>query len=111
MANAGDATAAWIDGYGETHDAKPTARQIGQAARESRQLLEAGNPPERVVHAARCAGGRGLATVEKEYNALAKRRDVAQPAAHAAPPRESTTDARVRAGLALAAKYADQEAG
>lgn len=111
QANAGDATAAWVDGYGETHDAKPTARQIGQAARESRQLLEAGNPPERVLYAARMAGGRGLATVEREYNALAKRRDVAQPAPHAAPARPSTTDARVAAGIALAAKYAQQEAG
>lgn len=111
QANAGDATAAWCDGYGETHDAKPTARQIGQAAREARQLLEAGNPPERVVYAARMAGGRGLATVEREYNALAKRRDVAQPAAHAAPARPSTTDSRVAAGIALAEKYARQEAG
>lgn len=111
QANAGHAVAAWCDAYAETHDAKPTARLIGQVGRESRQLFEAGNPPERVVHAARLAGARGLATVEKEYNALAKRRDVAQPPAHATAPRPSTTDARVNAGLALAAKYAQQEAG
>lgn len=111
QANAGHAVAAWCEGYADTHDAKPTARQIGQVGRESRQLFEAGNPPERVVYAARCAGGRGLATIEKEYNALAKRRDVPQPAAHPAPARPSTTDSRVAAGIALAAKYAQQEAG
>jgi DNA-binding Lrp family transcriptional regulator len=108
QANAGTAVAAWCDAYGETHDAKPTSRQTGQVARESRQLLEAGNPPERVVFAARSAGRRGFATVGTEYNNLSKRRDVPQPDA---PPRPSTTDARVNAGLALAAKYAQQEAG
>lgn len=111
QANAGHAVAAWCEGYAETHDAKPTARQIGQVGRESRQLFESGNAPERVIRAARLAGARGVAMVEREHNAMAKRRDVAQPPAQASAPRESTTDARVRAGLALAAKYEAQEAG
>jgi len=109
--NAGTATAAWCDGYAETHDAKPTVRHTGQVSRESRLLLEAGNPPDRVLVAARSAGRRGMATVEREYSALAKRCDVQQPAAHAPAPRPSTTDARVAEGLALAAKYDRLETG
>lgn len=110
QANAGTATAAWVDAYTAKHDAKPTGRQTGQVARECRQLLEAGNPPDRVVYAASKAGERGFCTVEREYNALAKRTGVTQPAAYQAP-RASTTDTRVANGLALAAKYARQEAG
>jgi hypothetical protein len=106
-----DAVAAWCDGFAETHDANPTREQTGQVGRESASLIKAGNPPERVVHAARTAGARGFATIRREYDALAKRRDAVHPTAHATPPRESTTDARVRAGLALAAKYEAQEAG
>lgn len=105
QANAGDATAAWCDAYAATHDAKPTARQIGQVSRECRLLLEAGNPPDRVVRAAGSAGSRGLATVEREYNALAKRRDVPQPAAHAPAPRPSTTDQRTAAAQSLKAQF------
>lgn len=111
QANAGHAVAAWCEGYAETHDAKPTVRQIGQVGRESRQLFESGNAPERVIRAARLAGARGVAMVEREHNSMAKRRDVVQPSAPAAAPRQSTTDARVQQGLALAAKYADLEAG
>lgn len=104
------ATAAWCDAFAEHHDAKPTQQQRGQAARESRELIDAGNPPDRVVLAARSAGARGFSTIRREYGELSKRRDVAQPVAHGVP-REPTTDARVRAGLALAAKYEAQEAG
>lgn len=106
--NAGDAVGAWVDGYVATHDAKPTSRQIGQVGRESRQLLEAGNPPARVVAAAKAAGERGFPMVERQY------RDMSQRTGSAAPPvaaRPSTTDIRVGAALALAAKYAEQEAG
>lgn len=105
QANAGDATAAWCDAYSATHDAKPTVRQTGQVSRECRLLLEAGNPPDRVVRAAGSAGSRGLATVEREYNALAKRRDVPQPAAHAPAPRPSTTDQRTAAAQSLKARF------
>lgn len=110
QANAGTAVAAWVDAYKAKHDAVPVPRLIGQVGRECRELIEAGNPPNRVVYAAGLAGERGFATVAREYNALAKRRDVPQPAAHQTP-RASTTDARVAAGLALAAKFAQQEAG
>lgn len=104
--NAGHAVAAWVEGYTATHDAKPTVRQTGQVGRESRQLIEAGNPPERVVAAAKVAGERGLPTVERQYRDMASRR----PGAAVGQQRPSTTDARVAAGMALVAKY-DQEAG
>lgn len=106
--NAGDAVGAWVDGYVATHDAKPTARQIGQVGRESRQLLEAGNPPARVVAAAKAAGERGMPMVERQYRDMSQRTGSAAPPAAARP---STTDLRVGAALALAAKYAEQEAG
>jgi hypothetical protein len=106
--NAGDAVGAWVDGYVATHDAKPTSRQIGQVGRESRQLLEAGNPPARVVAAAKAAGERGFPMVERQYRDMSQRTGAAAPPAAARP---STTDIRVGAALALAAKYADQEAG
>lgn len=98
------ATAAWHDAFTEHHDAKPTRQQIGQAAREARALIEAGNPPDRVVAAAAAAGSRGFATVQRQYRDLASR-------GNGPDRRESTTDSRVRAGLALAAEYAAQEVG
>jgi hypothetical protein len=100
-----DATAAWHDAFTQHHDANPTKRQVSQAARESKALLDAGNPPDRVVYAARTAGARGFATVEREYRDLASRHT------HPAPPtrnRPSTADDRVAAGLALAEKYAQE---
>lgn len=109
-ATAQDATAAWCDAFAAHHDAKPTKQQRGQASRESQALIEAGNSPARVVQAARSAGARGFATVQREYRELAQRADVTQPTAHASAPRPSTTDARVAAGIALAEKYARQEA-
>lgn len=108
--NARSAVEAWCDAYAGTHDARPTREQTGQVGKEAASLLKAGNPPERVTYAARAAGARGFATVRREYGLLAKRRDVTQPTAHASAPRPSTTDARVAAGIALAEKYARQEA-
>jgi hypothetical protein len=68
--NASHAVAAWNEGYSETHSGKPTTRAIGQVGRESRQLLEAENPPDLVLAAARSAGARGFATVEREFHAM-----------------------------------------
>lgn len=97
--NAGDAVAAWVDAYESTHDAKSTVRQTGQVGRESRQLLEAGNPPARVVAAAKAAGERGMPTIERQYRDMASHK----PAAAAARP--STTDARVAVTDDLARYY------
>lgn len=96
------AVAAWHDAYLQHHDANPTRRQLAQAGREAKALLDAENPPERVLHAARQAGARGYATIETEYRNLASR--------STPPPRRSTTDQRVAEALALAAKYEQLEA-
>lgn len=96
-----DATAAWVEAFEERHDAKPTKQQRGQAARESRALIEAGNPVDRVVLAARLAGAQGFATVQREYRNLAAR----QPTAAQRP---STTDQRVQGALALAQMYEER---
>ena len=97
-----DAVAAWHDAYVATHDGKPTKRIYGQVGREAKALIEAGNPPHRVVLAARSAGSRGFPTLETEYRMLSAR--------HRAPIRESTTDQRVAAALALAERYEREEA-
>lgn len=78
--NAGHAVAAWTDAYNETHSGKPTPRALAQVGRESRQLIEAGNPGDLVVAAARSAGARGYATVEREFHTIT--------AVNAAPPRQ-----------------------
>lgn len=96
-------TGGWVDAYRDAHDAEPTRQQTGQAARESAALIKAGNPPDRVLHAAQTAGAKGYATVQREYQALAKR--------HRGPARPSTTDARVMDALTLAAHYEAQESG
>lgn len=100
-----DAVKAWHDAYTETHDAKPTDRAVKQAGREAKALIDAGNPPERVLSAARSAGARGFATLEREYGQLSSRGN----AVPASPPRPSTTDQRVAAGLEIARRLAEQE--
>lgn len=100
QANAGDAVAAWCDAFSASHDAKPTSRQIGQVGREARQLLEAGNPPERVMVAAKAAGECGFPTVERQYRDLASRRP-----GPAGPARPSTTDQRTAAAQSLKARF------
>ncbi len=95
-----DAVKVWHDAYTETHDGKPTERAIKQVGRESKALIDAGNAADTVLAAARSAGARGLATVEREHGHLGSR-----PTAKAAAPRQSTTQARVNAGLELVAKY------
>lgn len=103
--NQGHLVAAWVEGFTEAHDAEPTSRQKGQAARECGALLRAGNPPERVLAAARSAGQRGFATVEREYADLSSRRG-----AGPSRPRQSTTDARVKAAADLASQYPEESA-
>lgn len=100
-ANAGHVMAAWVEAVTAT-GRQPTKDQRGKAAKDIKQLLDAGNPPDVVMALARAAGSKCRATIANE----------SMPGTSiATPPRESTTDARVRAGLALAAKYAAQEVG
>jgi hypothetical protein len=93
-----DCAAAWVDAYRDSHDAQPSKRFVAQAARECKALLDAGNPIERVVYAATQAGSGGWATVEREYQMLARRNANRTPAAQHKP---STTDARVEAARLL----------
>lgn len=59
--------AGWVDDYRDGHGGtEPTEHKRGQAAREIRALIVAGNPPDRVLHAARSAGRAGYATVEQQ---------------------------------------------
>lgn len=59
--------AAWVDAYRDAHaGVEPTQNKRGQAAREIRALIVAGNSPDRVLHAARSAGRAGFATVEQQ---------------------------------------------
>lgn len=62
-----DTVAAWVDAYRDTHaGVEPSGPRKGQAGREIRALIVAGNDPVRVLHAARAAGRAGFATVEQE---------------------------------------------
>lgn len=70
--NAGHAVAAWTEAYAETHRGKPTSRATGQVGRECRQLLEAGNAGHLVIAAARQAGARGFANVEREFHDMTR---------------------------------------
>lgn len=60
-----DCGAAWVDAF-RASGVQPAKRQIGQAVREAKQLIEAGNPPELVLDLARTAGGKRRATVVNE---------------------------------------------
>lgn len=99
--NAGHVMAAWAEEFVAT-GRQPTKDQRGKASKDARQLLDAGNAPDLVLALARAAGAKCRSTIANETT---------PGRANPAPARESTTDARVRAGLELAAKYAAQEAG
>lgn len=71
--NAGTITAAWVDAITET-GTRPTGGMRGQVGRTVKELLTAGNDPQRVLDAARVAGTKGFATVDRELAALAGRR-------------------------------------
>jgi hypothetical protein len=58
-------TAAWIDAF-QANGVKPTKSQIGQAARAAKELLAAGNDPNRVIEAAVVAASKGYPTIDRE---------------------------------------------
>jgi hypothetical protein len=62
---AGHVVAAWAEGFATTGN-QPVARLRGQVGKEARELLEAGNDPERVIAAARVLGMKGRATLVTE---------------------------------------------
>lgn len=71
--NAGDAVAAWVEGM-QANGTEPTKSLRGQAARVAKELLDAGNDPTRVLAAARQAGRKGFATIDREFAAMNGRR-------------------------------------
>lgn len=69
-------TAAWVDAYREAHpDLKPSSVLIGQASRNAKALLVAGNAAPRVIEAARRAGRGGWPNIERELMALTNPRN------------------------------------
>jgi hypothetical protein len=70
--NPGTVVAAWVEAF-EANGAKPSTGMRGQVGRLARELLDAGNPPERVLTAATAAGEKGFATIDRELGALAGR--------------------------------------
>lgn len=71
--NAGDAVAAWVEGM-QANGTEPTKTLRGQAARAAKELLDAGNDPDRVVAASRQAGRKGFAGIDREFAAMNGRR-------------------------------------
>lgn len=74
--DAGAVVAAWVEGC-EANDVRPSSSQRGQVGKLARELLAAGNDPQRVVDAARAAGAKGFATIDRELTAMAGRRPAA----------------------------------
>lgn len=56
----------FVDTWQDTHGVRPTTARKGQAAREIKQLIVAGNDPTRVRHAVRSAARAGYATIEQQ---------------------------------------------
>lgn len=72
--------AGWVDDYRDGHGGtEPTEHKRGQAAREIRALIVAGNPPDRVLHAARSAGRAGYATVEQQLARMTSTNGASRP--------------------------------
>lgn len=62
-------TAEWIDAY-RRNGVSPTKSLIGQAARVVKELLDGGTDPKQVLEAARSAGGKGFATIDREIGVM-----------------------------------------
>jgi hypothetical protein len=63
--NAGHVVAAWAEGFATTGN-RPVERLRKQVGKEARELLDAGNDPQRVLAAARVLGTKGRATLVTE---------------------------------------------
>ncbi|WP_143467246.1 HNH endonuclease [Lentzea kentuckyensis] len=74
--NAGTIAAAWVDAN-RANGVNPSRAQVGQVARTAKELLDAGNPPTRVLEAARRAGAKGFTPIDRELTATAARAVVA----------------------------------
>jgi hypothetical protein len=74
--NAGTVVAAWVEAC-EANEVRPSAGQRSQVGRLAKELLDAGNDPDRVLAAARAAAAKGFATIDRELTAMAGRRPAA----------------------------------
>lgn len=68
-ANGGTVVRAWVDAL-RTTGVEPSKSQIGQVGKLAKELLEK-NDPTRVLEAARAAGGKGFASIDRELTAMA----------------------------------------
>lgn len=66
------AVAEWIDAFRATGN-QPLPRQIKQAGKEAKDLIDAGNDPARVLAFARSAGSKCRATIANELAVVATR--------------------------------------
>lgn len=67
--HAGHIVAAWVEGMTD-NGTIPSKSQRGQAAAYAKELLDDGNDPVRVLAAARQAGRKGYATIDRELSAM-----------------------------------------
>ncbi len=70
--NAGEVVAAWVEAF-EVNGARPSGGMRNQVGRLARELLGAGNDPAKVLAAARAAGTKGFATIDRELGAMTGR--------------------------------------
>ena len=65
----GAIVAAWVEAM-TTNGVTPTGGMRGQVGKLAKELLSSGNDPDRVLEAARSAGAKGYATIDRELGAL-----------------------------------------
>lgn len=69
--NAGTVVGAWVDAFTEPQGRqRPSESMRKQAGKQARDLLEGGARPELVLEAAKLAGAKGYATLDREYAPL-----------------------------------------
>jgi hypothetical protein len=69
--NAAVVVGEWVAAFSAPTDRQPPSGSMrAQAGREAKKLLEGGANPQVVLEAARRAGGKGFATIEREYAPL-----------------------------------------
>lgn len=64
---------AWVDAYRESTNRQPSGSMRSQAGKEAKALLADASDPRLVVEAAKAAGAKGFATIEREYGPLVAR--------------------------------------
>jgi hypothetical protein len=101
---ADEVVARWVDANRE-NGIEPSQAQRSQVGRTARELLRT-NDPRRVLAAARQAGRKGYASIDRELTAM--HGQVVTSRLNGAKP--SHTDARVAAGLSLVEQLAREEA-